>query len=145
MSDAIIESVSVDPDPAARDRILALLDADNLAKSGRVDGSDFAVLIRDRATGEVLGGLWGIDDFGWAFITYLFVPTSLRGRNVGALVIREAETIARGRGMVGLWVNTFDFQAAGFYEKQGFVQFGALERLGGAAGQLFLRKPFADV
>lgn len=140
MTAAIIDVIPVDPDPAARDRILHLLDADNLAKSGRVDGSDFAVLIRDPANGEVLGGLWGIDDFGWAFITYLFVPASLRGRNVGARLIGEAETIARGRGMVGLWVNTFDFQAAGFYEKQGFEQFGALERLAGAAGQVFLRK-----
>jgi GNAT superfamily N-acetyltransferase len=143
MSAVVIDVVADKPDPAARDRILNLLDADNLAKSGWSEGSDFAVLIRDPATDEVLGGLWGTDDFGWAFITYLFVPSSLRGQNIGARLIREAETIARNRGMVGLWVNTFDFQAAGFYEKQGFVQFGALERLAGAAGQVFLKKPFA--
>lgn len=142
MTAPIIEVFPENPDPAARDRILALLDADNLAKTGRVDGSDFAVLIRDPITDEVQGGLWGVDDFGWAFIVYLFVPSSLRGRNVGTRLIEEAERIARGRGMNGMWVNTFDFQAAGFYERLGFARFGLLEKGADAAGQIFLKKRF---
>lgn len=144
MSEPIIEVIPEDPDPAARDRILNLLDADNIARTGRVDGSDFAVLIRDPETRDVLGGLWGMDDFGWAFIVYLFVPSDLRGKNTGARLIREAEDIAHRRGMVGMWVNTFDFQAAGFYEKLGYMRFGALEKIGDAAGQIFLKKRFAD-
>lgn len=143
MTEPIIEIHAENPDPAARDRILALLDADNRAKTGRDEGSDFSVLIRDPDTGEVVGGLWGMDDFGWAFIVYLFVPLSLRGRNVGMRLMKEAEGIARGRGMVGMWVNTFDFQAEGFYEKLGFIRFGILEKSEDAAGQIFYKKRFA--
>lgn len=142
MSEPRIEVVAESSDPAARDRILSLLDADNLAKTGRVDGSDFAVLIRDGATDEVIGGLWGMDDFGWAFIVYLYVPASLRGRSMGKRLMQEAEAIARKRGMIGLWVNTFDFQAEGFYEKLGFVRFGMLEKPADGAGQIFFKKRF---
>lgn len=144
MSEIVIDVVSENPDPAARDLILALLDADNLARTGRVDGSDFAVLVRDPASGEVLGGLWGVDDLGWAFTSYLFVPARLRGKNVAGRLIEKAETIARSRGMIGMWVNTFDFQAAGFYEKLGFVRFGELEKPSDGAGQIFLKKRLAS-
>ena len=100
---------------------------------------------RDADSDDVLGGLWGMDDFGWAFIVYLYVPPDLRGQNMGARLIRDAEAIARDRGMVGMWVNTFDFQAAGFYEKLGYARFGELEKVGGAAGQIFLKKRFAEI
>ena len=85
-----------------------------------------------------------MDDFGWAFIAYLYVPPDLRGQSMGRRLMLEAETIARGRGMVGMWVNTFDFQAAGFYEKLGYERFGALEKIGDAASQIFLKKPFSE-
>jgi GNAT superfamily N-acetyltransferase len=138
--DVIVEPVSENPDTAARDLILALLGADNSRKTGRQERSDFAVLLRDPATREVVGGLWAMDDFGWAFITYLFVPPELRGQRIGEKLIEEAEAIARARGMIGLWVNTFDFQAPQFYQKLGYSVFGELEGGDGAAGQIFLHK-----
>jgi GNAT superfamily N-acetyltransferase len=73
-------------------------------------------------------------------ITYLYVPPELRGRRFGERLMMEAETIARQRRMVGLWLNTFDFQARVFYEKLGYDIFGTLERVDDAAGQFFLRK-----
>ena len=36
-------------------------------------------------------------------------------------VIEEAESIARQRGYIGLWLDTFEFQARPFYEKLGFT------------------------
>ena len=138
--DVIVEPIADNPDTEARDLILALLDADNSRKTGRQEHSDFAVLLRDPATRGVIGGLWAMDDFGWAFITYLYVPPQLRGLRLGEKLMTEAEAIARERGMVGLWVNTFDFQAPGFYEKLGYTVFGVLEGEGDAAGQTFLRK-----
>jgi histone acetyltransferase (RNA polymerase elongator complex component) len=59
---------------------------------------------------------------------------------MGEKLMHEAEAIARERGMIGLWVNTFDFQARGFYEKLGYAVFGLLESEGDAAGQFFLKK-----
>jgi len=141
--DVIVEPVAENPDTEARDLILALLHADNSRKTSRQERSDFAVLLRDLATREVVGGLWAMDDFGWAFITYLYVPPELRGLRLGEQMMIEAEAIARERGMVGLWVNTFDFQAPGFYEKLGYTIFGRLDGIGDAVGQTFLRKRLA--
>lgn len=138
--DVIIEPVAENPGTDARDLILALLDADNSRKTGRQERSDFAVLLRDPTTHDVIGGLWAMDDFGWSFITYLYVPPELRGQRVGERLMSEAEAIARKRGMAGLWVNTFDFQAPEFYRKLGYSVFGELEGGDGAAGQTFLRK-----
>ena len=138
--DVIIEPVAENPDTAARDLILALLNADNSRKSGWQERSDFAVLLRDASTREIIGGLWAMDDFGWAFITYLYVPPALRRQRIGERLMGEAEAIARQRGMVGLWVNTFDFQAPQFYQKLGYSVFGELEGGDEAAGQTFLRK-----
>jgi GNAT superfamily N-acetyltransferase len=138
--DVVIEPIAEDPDPAAHVLMFNWLGEDNSRKAGREDRSDFAVLIRDPETSAVIGGLWGADDFGWAFIDLLYVPPSLRGQRIGERLMHEAEVIARGRGMIGLWLNTFDFQARGFYEKLGYTAFGSLESEGEAAGQFFLKK-----
>ena len=130
------------PDPADRDRLLAELDAENARVTGGKEGSDFAVILRSEPAGPCIGGLWAIDDYGWAFITYLFVPADLRQDGIGRRLVAEAETIARARGMAGVWLNTFDFQARGFYEKLGYDLFGELPAGKGARGQYFLRKVF---
>ena len=130
------------PDPADRDRLLAALDADNERVTGGREGSDFAVILRSEPGGPCIGGLWAIDDYGWAFIAYLFVPAGHRNEGLGRRLIAEAETIARARGMAGVWLNTFDFQARGFYEKLGYNLFGELPAGRSARGQYFLRKVF---
>ncbi len=138
--DLIIEPVPDHPDPDDLALIVGWLDADNARKSGRQDQGDFAVLVRDPLSDDVIGGLWGVDDYGWASITYLYLPTTLRGQRIGERLMNEAEAIARRRGMVGILVGTFDFQARGFYEKCGFEIFGTLESVGTAPGQFFLKK-----
>ncbi len=37
-----------------------------------------------------------------------------------------AEHEARQRGLVGIWLDTFSFQAPVFYEKLGFKEFGQI-------------------
>lgn len=56
--------------------------------------------------------------------------------------MQEAERIARDRGYVGIWLDTFEFQAKPFYEKLGYTVFGALEGLPGAIPRYFLKKEF---
>jgi GNAT superfamily N-acetyltransferase len=139
---AVIETFAETPDAAARDVLYELLGADNSRKSGRTEKSDFAVLITAAPGGDVIGGLWAVDDCGWAFIDLLYVPEQLQGQRFGSRLLGEAEAIARRRGLIGMWTNTYDFQARGFYEKQGFMEFGSLENGPDAAGQSFLKKRF---
>jgi hypothetical protein len=54
----------------------------------------------------------------------------------------EAETIARTRGYIGVWLDTFEFQAKPFYERLGYEVFGQLEGAQGAIARYFLKKRF---
>lgn len=136
----LVEMIDNAPDARDRQVILDLLDRDNRARSGIVDESDVAVLLRDPESGDVIGGLWAEDDFAWVFVKYLFVPEDCRGLGLGARLMREVEEVARARGRVGVWLNTFDFQSRGFYEKIGYDVFGRLEGTTAENGQSFLRK-----
>lgn len=85
----------------------------------------FAVLVRDESRSTV-GGAIGGSYYGWLAIDLLWLPESLRGTGLGRQVMRLAEEEARARGCLGLRLDTFSFQARGFYEKCGFSVFGTL-------------------
>lgn len=122
--------------------IVATLNAYNDAHSGMVDRPGFAILLRDPATEATTGGLYATDGYGWAFIRYLAVPEHYRGLGLGRRLVEEAEKIARNRGYIGLWLDTFEFQARPFYEKLGFELFGQLEGGQDAVARYFLKKRF---
>lgn len=112
------------------------------AQSGYPDDTrPVAVLLKDEA-GTTVGGLWGKTGYGWLFVEFLVVPESLRGRNLGAALMGEAEQIARERGCVGSWLTTFAFQARGFYEKLGYSAFARLEDSPAGNARIFLQKRF---
>ncbi|TMJ13906.1 MAG: GNAT family N-acetyltransferase [Alphaproteobacteria bacterium] len=100
-----------------------------------------AVLIRDE-DGTDVGGLWGQSYYNWLAINWLFVPETLRGTGVGSQLMLRAEEIARDRGCRGAWLNTFSFQARGFYEKLGFTLFGTIEDHPEGGARYFLKKRF---
>ena len=143
MQSPFIDVVVSDTPPEDRDAVLAVLRTYNQAQTGRVRAADFAVLLRDPETEAVIGGLYGEESYGWGFIKYLVVPENLRGLGLGSRLMKEAEEIARRRGFVGVWLDTYDFQARPFYEKLGYKVFGELEGGDGARGQFFLKKRFS--
>jgi GNAT superfamily N-acetyltransferase len=83
-----------------------------------------------------------VDGYGWAFVRYLAVPEKYRGLGLGRRLMDEAEKIARARSYIGMWLDTFEFQARPFYEKLGFELFGELEGGPGAVPRYFLKKRF---
>jgi GNAT superfamily N-acetyltransferase len=84
-----------------------------------------AVFIRNE--GEVVAGLAGETYCGWLFIRYLWVSEDLRGCGVGRELMAQAEARARDRGCHSAWLDTFSFQAPGFYQKLGYEEFGRLD------------------
>jgi hypothetical protein len=54
-----------------------------------------------------------------------------------------AEDEARALGCVGVWLDTFSFQARGFYERHGYEVFGTLDEFPAPHQRFFLRKRFA--
>ena len=68
------------------------------------------------------------------------VPAAQRGSGLGRRLMAMAEKAARGEGCVGIWLDTFEFQAPGFYEKLGFTPFGELPDHPRGGRRLFLHK-----
>ena len=84
-----------------------------------------AVFARDGES--VVAGLAGETYSGWLFIRYLWVSDALRGRGIGRKLMAAAESKALERGCHSAWVDTFSFQAPGFYSKLGYAVFGELD------------------
>ena len=84
-----------------------------------------AVFVR---SGEgLMAGLAGDTYAGWLFIRFLWVGQDLRRQGIGRELMEEAERRARERGCHSAWLDTFSFQARGFYEKLGYAVFATLD------------------
>jgi GNAT superfamily N-acetyltransferase len=129
------------PTPEDRAAILAPLAAYNRAQATETLREPLAILVKDDA-GETVGGLWATIAFDWLVIELLVVPEPLRGRDLGTAILARAEEIAEAKGCVGAWLDTFSFQARGFYEKRGYEVVGEIpdHPVGGA--RYFLSKRF---
>jgi GNAT superfamily N-acetyltransferase len=106
--------------------VLDSLIAFNDAKAGASGYRPIAFAIEDER-GQTIGGLSAAAAYGWLFVELLFVPESLRGRGVGTELMRRAEAEAIARGCHSVWLDTFEFQARGFYERLGYTCFGELK------------------
>jgi GNAT superfamily N-acetyltransferase len=84
-----------------------------------------AIFLREGT--QIAAGLAGDTYCGWLFVKYLWVSDGLRGRGVGRELMARAEALARERGCHSAWLDTFSFQARGFYQKLGYEEFGSLD------------------
>lgn len=122
-----------------RDAILTSLARYNQAKTGRNDHRPL-VLTVDDSQGEVIGGLWGRTAYDWLFVELLFVPEELRGQGLGADLMQRAEREAVARGCHSAWLDTFEFQARGFYERLGYRCFAELPDYPTGSARYFMKK-----
>ncbi|MBO1079846.1 GNAT family N-acetyltransferase [Roseomonas haemaphysalidis] len=113
-------------DAAADAAILRHLLAFNERFAGPANSRSLQLLLRDSA-GVVEGGLSGRTRYGWLFVENFFIPEHRRGTGLGTRLLAAAEAEAAARGCIGAYLDTNSFQAPGFYEKQGYSRFGALE------------------
>lgn len=135
-------TIPQDPSPADREAVGVPLRAYNLAAGGDPGMRTVAVLLTDEA-GQHVGGLWGKTVYQWLFVEWFALPDAHRGQGHGTALMREAERIARAQGCIGIWLDTFEFQARGFYEKLGFEVFGTLEDHPVGQSRFFMRKRLA--
>jgi GNAT superfamily N-acetyltransferase len=137
-----LEITDTPPDEAYL-QLWAPLLAFNQQEVGDAESRTFAVLLRDRDTDEVLGGLWARSLWGAFYIDMLVTPQGMRGRGIGTDLMARAEAEARARGCRVVWLDTYAFQARRFYEKLGYVEFGRLEGPGPVYPRHFLKKDLA--
>lgn len=71
--------------------------------------------------GDLAGGLVGHTWTTWLHVTYLWVDARHRGTGLGSALLAEAERVAREqRGCDRVRLETWDFQAPGFYRRHGY-------------------------
>ena len=128
------------PDPADVDALQKQLVEYNKESTGYRDGVGFGAFIRDE-DGELVAGIHGFTWGGVCEVELLWVDESRRGQGLGAELLDLAEREARERGCDHIALTTYDFQAPGFYLKQGFEIVG--ENQGHPRGHthFMLRKP----
>lgn len=77
--------------------------------------------------GEIIGGITGTYFWEHMHIDFLWVDPAGQGSGIAAKLMAEMEQYARGLKCRLMTVDTFSFQAPGFYRKQGFREFGVIE------------------
>ncbi|MFD5032452.1 GNAT family N-acetyltransferase [Streptomyces sp. NPDC058405] len=79
------------------------------------------VWLFEESTGELAGGLTGRTWARWLHVDLLWVDDRHRGARLGSRLLAEAERLAlKERGCARSRLETWDFQAPGFYQKQGY-------------------------
>jgi GNAT superfamily N-acetyltransferase len=74
------------------------------------------------------------------YVELLWLSAKARRGGLGRQLMQEAERRARKRGSVLIHLNTYSFQAPGFYEKLGFRRFGGMEGSPAGASRHFYAK-----
>jgi GNAT superfamily N-acetyltransferase len=134
------EIVPTRPTEADAEAVSNVLRAYNDAAVGPSGYEPIAFLIKDTDSGATIGGLCGDMYYDWLFVKFLVVPESLRGEDLGSRLLGMAEATAREKGCIGVWLDTFSFQAPGFYLKQGYEPFGTIENYPKGGSRIFFRK-----
>lgn len=92
--------------------------------------------------GVFVGGAVGVIKYNWYYLDLLFVDEKMRGQKLGSKLIMQIEEFARARGLTGVRMETWEFQARGFYEKLGYTVFGEIANCPPGVTEYHLKKEF---
>jgi ribosomal protein S18 acetylase RimI-like enzyme len=132
-------SLQENPQPEVIQAIRSNLVAFNRLQVG-TDNYKPLVLTINNAAGETIGGLIGEAYLGWLYIEMLWIKEEIRNSGYGSKLLVAAETKAKEYGCQSAYLDTFSFQALGFYQKHGYVIFGELPDFPIGHSRYFLTK-----
>jgi GNAT superfamily N-acetyltransferase len=138
MTPTITVSDQVDAEVATR--LGDGLNAFNMQKVGHQDRLPLQVVVRDEASGAILGGIIGRTSMGLLTIERVYLPEALRGQDIGTRMMALAETEARRRGCRSGILDTFSFQAPEFYKRLGWTVFGTIPGRPDGVSRIYLTK-----
>ncbi len=88
----------------------------------------------------LIGGAIGFVEYNWYFLDLLWVDEKYRGQDIGTMLIKEVEEFSKQENLVGVRMETWDFQARGFYKKMGYSVFAQIEDCPPGTIDYFLKK-----
>jgi len=97
----------------------------NELRAGPMNRRDIAATVRDER-GQILAGLAGEVFWNSLYVHLLWVDEPYRRQGYGARLLRHAERLAIEASCDCVYLSTFEFQAPGFYAKQGYSVIGEL-------------------
>lgn len=91
--------------------------------------------------GEIIAGVNSMI-YCWRVlaIDVLWVKEAYRKMGYGTRLLQELEKVAKEEKCSMIHLDTFDFQAKGFYEKNGFEVFGTLENCPPGHARYYMKK-----
>lgn len=102
------------------------------------DIADYSFHIREN--GDLVAGIVAASVMDTLEVEFLFVREDCRGRGLGGRLLAYAEDRAREAGVKRVLLNTYSFQAPGFYRKHGYAPLFAIEPCYGEFSQYFFAK-----
>jgi GNAT superfamily N-acetyltransferase len=111
----------------------------NTRMAGDDHGKNLCFVV-ENSNEEVLGGVIGMTYWNWLYISLMWLPEGLRGKGYGQKLLEMAEEEGRKRGAKYSYLDTFSFQAPGFYQKFGYQEFGKLEEFPPGHTRYFMKK-----
>lgn len=91
-------------------------------------------------SGEIVAGLTGKTYWNYLDIGFLWVADSYRNQGRATAIIKAAEEEALKRGCRNVLLDTYSFQALGFYKKLGYREYGCLNGFSGNHSRHYLHK-----
>lgn len=99
---------------------------------------DFSFHIEDG--GRIVAGIVAESTMDTLEIAFLFVDEAYRGRGLGKQLLLHVEDEARRKGMKRVLLNTYSFQAPGFYRAMGYDELLCIDPCFGNCRQHFFSK-----
>jgi ribosomal protein S18 acetylase RimI-like enzyme len=107
------------------------------------DSKPLCVFARDPG-GNIVGGLTGKTYWNYLEVSFLWVQEDKRRAGHATALMSAAEEEARRRGCCSVLLDTFSFQALGFYTKLGYKEFGRISGFSGNHERHYLLKILGD-
>jgi len=111
----------------------------NTQQAGDDQGKNLCFVLRSPDL-EIVGGVIAATYWDWLYINLMWIEEELRGRGYGQQLLMLAEEEGRKRGAKQAYLDTFSFQAPGFYKKYGYEVFGELHDFPPGHQRYFLTK-----
>lgn len=124
--DEKLEIVTVDDPDAAWGIIGQGISDFNRQQTGGGQGQVLCFVVQGPGQ-EVAGGVIAQIYWDWLYVDLMWLKDELRGRGYGSRLLALVEEEARKRGAKHAFLDTFSFQAPGFYQKHGYRVFGELQ------------------